>query len=175
MPDNRSSVRLAYADPPYPGQALKRYGDHPDYAGEVDHRALIERLSDEYDGWALSTSAAALQQVLAVCPSGVRIGIWYRSNSEHPGNRGTWWWSWEPMILSAARPPLFPTRDMLSHHKEQGFLGSTLIGQKPWPVCEWMFALLGAHPDDEFDDLFPGSGAVTRAWERWRSELRLAA
>jgi hypothetical protein len=31
------AVKIAYADPPYPGQAKKHYGDHPDYAGEVDH------------------------------------------------------------------------------------------------------------------------------------------
>lgn len=50
-------LRLAYADPPYPGNA-RLYRDHPDYGGEVDHAALIERLS-AYDGWALSTSAEA--------------------------------------------------------------------------------------------------------------------
>jgi hypothetical protein len=37
-------VRLAYADPPYPGRA-HLYADHPDYAGEVDHRELISRLA----------------------------------------------------------------------------------------------------------------------------------
>jgi len=51
-------LRLAYADPPYPGKAYL-YRDHPDYGGEVDHAELIERLA-AYDGWALSTSAAAL-------------------------------------------------------------------------------------------------------------------
>ena len=29
-------LRLAYADPPYPGKAWL-YRGHPDYAGEVDH------------------------------------------------------------------------------------------------------------------------------------------
>jgi hypothetical protein len=61
----------ANADPPYPGKAFY-YRDHPDYAGEVDHAALIARLST-YDGWALSTSAAALPAVLALCPPGVRV------------------------------------------------------------------------------------------------------
>jgi len=41
-------LRLAYADPPYPGKAWL-YRDHPDYGGEVDHAALIERLAG-YDG-----------------------------------------------------------------------------------------------------------------------------
>lgn len=30
-------LRVTVADPPYPGQSKKHYGDHPDYAGEVDH------------------------------------------------------------------------------------------------------------------------------------------
>jgi hypothetical protein len=31
-------LRLAYADPPYPGK-VRLYRDHPDYGGEVDHAA----------------------------------------------------------------------------------------------------------------------------------------
>src|SRR5215469_14724065 len=97
-------MRFAYADPPYPGQAKRWYGDHPDYAGEVDHGELIARLERDYpDGWALSTSAPALQDVLALCPPGVRVGIWYRPNSEPPGNRGRWHWSWEPVIICRGR------------------------------------------------------------------------
>jgi hypothetical protein len=38
-------MRLAYADPPYPGKA-ELYADHPDYAGEVDYEALITRLCE---------------------------------------------------------------------------------------------------------------------------------
>lgn len=37
--------RIAYADPPYPGMSRRYYGDHPDYAGEVDHEQLIASLS----------------------------------------------------------------------------------------------------------------------------------
>jgi hypothetical protein len=32
---------MAYADPPYIGQSKKHYGDHEDYAGEVDHGELV--------------------------------------------------------------------------------------------------------------------------------------
>ena len=42
-------MRIAYADPPYPGCA-HLYADHPDYAGEVDHADLLARLNAEYDG-----------------------------------------------------------------------------------------------------------------------------
>ena len=47
---DRPLIRIGYADPPYPGCA-HLYKDHPDYAGEVDHAALVERLRSEYDGW----------------------------------------------------------------------------------------------------------------------------
>ena len=39
-----------------------------------------------------------------------------------------------------------------------------MIGAKPPAVCRWIFGLLGAGPQDTLDDLFPGSGAVSRAW-----------
>lgn len=49
-------MKLGYADPPYIGCA-HLYSDHPDYAGEVDHAALIQRLEAEFDGWVLHASA----------------------------------------------------------------------------------------------------------------------
>ena len=42
-------MRIAYADPPYPGCA-HLYEGHPDYAGEVDHADLCRRLETEFDG-----------------------------------------------------------------------------------------------------------------------------
>lgn len=38
---------------------------------------------------------------------------------------------------------------------------------KPPQFSAWMFAQLGALPGDELVDLFPGSGAVTDAWQRY--------
>src|SRR5262249_44825335 len=37
-------------------------------------------------------------------------------------------------------------------------------GAKPAAVCRWIFALLGAGPGATLESLFPGSGAVGRAW-----------
>ena len=59
----RIGARVAYADPPYPGCA-HLYRGHADYAGEVDHKELIDRLEAEYDGWILHTSSVALGHVL---------------------------------------------------------------------------------------------------------------
>ncbi|WP_436528590.1 hypothetical protein [Actinoplanes sp. HUAS TT8] len=159
-------LRLAYADPPYPGNS-RLYRSHRDYGGEVDHAALINQLSG-FDGWALSTSAAALPAVLALCPPGVRVAAW------HKGERPTasrWPLSaWEPVIYSGGRqqPSTGPARrvDSLVHGvAAMTTLPGRIIGAKPAAFCRWMFDLLGAAPGDTLDDLFPGSGAVARAWD----------
>jgi len=74
-------LRLAYADPPYPGKA-RLYRGHPDYRGEVDHAALIGRLAG-HDGWALSTSAEALPAVLTLSPPRVRVAARHRGERPH--------------------------------------------------------------------------------------------
>ena len=158
-------MRLAYADPPYPGRA-HLYRDHPDFAGEVDHAALIIDLQS-YDGWALSTSAAALRDLLPMCPPEVRVLAWVK----HTVNV-----AWEPVLVRSGRP-VRHLRDWI-HVEPEAFQwrpkpDSYVIGQKPRPFCEWMFAWLGAEPDDTLDDLFPGSGAVSEAWEQWRQRPSL--
>lgn len=97
-------LHLVYADPPYPGLSARYYRDHPDYAGEVDHAALISELAG-YDGWALSTSADALQEVLALCPPGVRVAAWHRGARPHRDAQGPLT-GWEPVIYAGGRPRL---------------------------------------------------------------------
>ena len=162
------SMRLAYADPPYPGKA-EFYVDHPDYAGEVDHEALIDNLQG-YDGWALSTGSWALQDVLGICPRGVRVLVW----TKHSIAR-----SWEPVIVSPARNDQHQRRlrDWIRVEPEyfqwRPKPESYVIGQKPEPFCLWLFNWLGARPGDTLDDLYPGSGAVSAAWEKWSRQLSL--
>lgn len=81
-------MRLAYADPPYPGLARRYYGREPTYAGEVDHAALIASLEASYDGWALSTSARALRDLLPLCPPEARVCSWTKPGGVPPGTRG---------------------------------------------------------------------------------------
>ena len=50
-----------------------------------------------------------------------------------------------------------------------------LTGAKPEKVCHWAFEVVGAHPDDQLVDLFPGTGAVTEAWRTWRGLFTLPA
>jgi hypothetical protein len=160
--------RLAYADPPYPGTAKRCYGDQPDFGGEVDHRELLSLLQG-YDGWALSTSAKALPQVLAltreVCPDrDVRTAPWVKPGGVSRKTRGPHN-VWEPLIYSPVRLRRPGVRDWLRAHPARG--GGTLIGRKPIKFVMWMFQLLGASHVDAFDDLYPGSGVVGRCWQQF--------
>jgi hypothetical protein len=170
-------MRYAYADPPYPGQSKRHYGDHADYAGEVDHAALVDQLRS-YDGWALSTSSTALREVWNLCPE-ARLAVWTKPFAAFKNQRITF--AWEPVLYVArigkaenvghfvrdwvaAMPPIFTGRNI-----------DGTKGQKPDEFCLWLFDLLGLRHDDDLDDLFPGSGAVGLAWERWRRQVRIVA
>jgi hypothetical protein len=166
-------LKIGYADPPYPGQSAKHYADHPDYAGEVDHKDLIACLQANYHGWVLHTSSTTLQHVLALCPNDVRVMAWVKPFAAFKRNVSVAY-AWEPVIVSAARKPVVSKRMVYRDWVSESItLKRDLTGAKPEAVCRWAFEVVGAHPDDELDDIFPGSGAVTRAWDAWRSELRL--
>ena len=91
-------MRIAYADPPYIGQAKKHYG--PD-AKEVNHRTLIGHL-EEFDGWALSCSSPSLREILPLCPDDVRIGAWVKPFCAFKkGVRPAY--AWEPVIYKGGR------------------------------------------------------------------------
>ncbi|MGL5856982.1 MAG: hypothetical protein ACRC35_00975 [Angustibacter sp.] len=172
-------LRIGYADPPYPGRARRYYAGHRDYAGEVDHAELVASLAAGYDAWALSTSADALQDVLGLCPAGVRVAAWVKGPRANREARSALS-SWEPVIYTGARPtptrpdPLTsPTssvsrRDSLVHGPGPRRTDpDRVVGAKPAAFARWLFELLGAQPGDEFVDVFPGSGGITRAWEAY--------
>lgn len=156
-------MRMCYADPPYPGMA-RRYAGHPDYAGEVDHAALIAQLEADYpDGWALSTASTTLRMVLGLCPPDVRIGAWVKPfASFKPGvNPG---YAWEPVIFHGGRRLDRNEPTLRDYVAVPVTLRRGLVGAKPEAFCFWVFAFLGLRRGDELVDLFPGSGAVARAW-----------
>jgi hypothetical protein len=165
-------MRLAYADPPYPGNAEKVYGEHPDFAGEVDHVDLIGRLVG-YDGWALSTSARALRELLPLCPAEVRVLAWIKHTVDV---------AWEPVLVRSARPVRdhrVYLRDWIrvepDAYQWRAQPAGYVTGQKPAPFCRWLFQWLGAQPggDDTLDDLYPGSGQVSRVWQAWNEQPEL--
>ena len=166
-------MKFAYADPPYPGQSAKHYADHPDYAGEVDHAELIERMERDYDAWVLHTGSVNLAEVLPLCPPGRRVMAWCKSFAAFKRNVKVAY-AWEPVIVKFARPA---TPNRISEMTYRDFivepitLKRGLTGAKPERVCWWVFEMAGLEPDDGIDDLYPGSGAVTRAHDSWTRRL----
>lgn len=159
-------MRIAYADPPYPGQARRHYSHDPRCA-EVDHAALLLEL-DEYDGWALSSGAdlAALQYVVPLLPTGTRVAAWVKPFAVFkPGVNPAF--AWEPVFFKPARrrgKHLPTVRDWLACNCS---MGVGLAGAKPPPFSFWLFEILGAECGDTFNDMFPGTGRVTDAWRAW--------
>lgn len=177
--DQLTPLRLAYADPPYPGNSARYYRHHPDYAGEVDHQALIRYLAENFNGWALSTAASSLPEILPMCPPGIRVAAWVRGARHGRGRR----WpaaAWEPVIyqpgrtMTAARLINGSTRDpvdVLVHNARPRTTDPRrVIGAKPAAFAGWIFHLLGATPADDFHDVFPGSGGMSRAWSIWTGD-----
>lgn len=170
-------LRVAYADPPYPGKA-HLYRDHRDYAGEVDHRALLQRLA-LYDGWALSTSSAALPRV---CHLALELGLhpsvasWHRGPRVVPAAHPLH--AWEPVLYVPARAWALDSGriDTLEHVARPRYSDPDhVVGSKPSAFSHWVFALLGALPGDELHDLFPGSGGVARAWADYEEAATIRA
>lgn len=166
-------MRFAIADPPYPGMA-HLYKNHKDYAGEVDHAALIEQLVADYpDGWTLSTHTNALRFLIPLTPPTTRVLAWCRTDAT-PLKGVFPVYAWEPVLLSGGRRGLYE-KDFCAvpaffDGNEQR---AKLKGRKPPAFCFWLFRCLGARLGDEVVDLFPGSGAIGNAWETYQRQAPL--
>jgi hypothetical protein len=95
-------------------------------------------------------------------------------------------YAWEPVIVKAGRKPVVTGREVmrdwlvvrtedcsreeLDDIAESITLQRGLSGAKPERLCHWLFEVMGMNPDDDLDDLFLGSGAVSRAWDSWQTE-----
>jgi hypothetical protein len=163
--------RVAYADPPYVGQARRHYSADPNCA-EVNHAVLIGTLCRDFDAWALSASSPSLRLLLPLCPPEARVMAWVKPFASFKrGVRVAY--AWEPVIVYGAPNGggrgVSTVRDWVSANIT---LKRGVSGAKPDAFCLWLFEVLDLRPDDEFCDVFPGSGAVTRAWEGWRSATR---
>ena len=166
-------MKVAYADPPYLG-CSHFYPEHQ----EIDHNKLIEDLVWNYEIWALSCSSPSLGILLnhyllkGRTKSGVvRVAAWVKPFCSFKPNVNPGY-AWEPVIFSTKRTRFTreqPTiRDWVSANIT---LKRGMKGVKPIGFCYWLFELLGMQPEDDFVDLYPGTGAVTRAWEKWRTKL----
>lgn len=168
-------MRFAYADPPYPGKS-GLYRDQSSYAGEVDHVELIERLERDYpDGYALSTGAYALRDLLPLLPPypATRICPWVKPHNPARATRGIHN-CWEPLLVVRGRQEPPGRRDWLKAHAARH--GGDLIGRKPLAFAAFLFEMLGADPaTDTLEDLYPGTGIIGQAWTNLQREVSRAA
>lgn len=151
---------------PYGAAAPAAADDHPDAAAWDDpatHRALLARLLDEFDGWAIASSWDGPHTVYAPLPVGARVLVWHKPNGTPSGHRiqsryetvivypptsrrGAAAGLTVPDVLSLAAPAV-------------GFAGA-----KPFGWTRWVLDALGYDQHtDVVVDVFPGSGAVARA------------
>jgi hypothetical protein len=163
-------VKAAYADPPYLGCGQKHYGalheDAADYDDPATHRILIEQLCDEFDTWALSLHEPSLRTILPMCPPDIRVASWVKPFAAFKANV-TRAWTWEPVIFRFSRDRTRKQDTWRDHISEPIAMRRGFPGAKPDKVCFWIFEGLNLEPEDDFHDLFYGSGAVTEAWRKW--------
>ena len=75
--------------------------------------------------------------------------------------------AWEPIIVRGGRKRgrgKSTVRDWVSCNIT---IGRGLAGAKPEEFCHWLFEVLGAEPGDALEDLYPGTGAVTKSWNTY--------
>ena len=162
----QNPMKFAYADPPYVGQAKRHYGE-----GEVDHEELIAKLVREFpDGWALSCSSPSLQYLLTLCPDDVRVMAWVKPFCSFKPNVNPAY-AWEPVIVRGGRKYTREDETVRDWVSANITLQRGVHGAKPQAFCIWIFKILNIQPTDEFHDLYPGSGAVTHAWDRYQMVL----
>lgn len=177
-------MRFAYSDQPYFGMCGSYDHDHGDgYANGIPqgcwddadtHANLVAYLCDEFDGWAMSLTTPSLKTLLPLCPDDARVAAWVKPfASFKPGvNPG---YCWEPVIFWHPRTKRDRTERTVRDYFSTGItLQRGFFGAKPEPFVWWLLDLLGVRRgEDEFVDLFAGSGAVGRAYDAWVAQPEL--
>jgi hypothetical protein len=149
----------------------KKHYSHDPRCAEVDHQELIERLN-QYDAWALSLSSPTLKIILPMCPADVRVMAWVKPFASFKPNVNPAY-SWEPVIVRGGRKRDRKEKTVRDWVSANITLKKGLSGAKPEAFCFWLFTVLGMLPNDQFDDLFPGTGIVSQCWERSKQSLAL--
>ena len=160
--------RFAYADPPYLGCSVY-YADHPQaemWDDAQSHIDLVNKMDDEYDGWALSLSSSSLREILPFTPERTRTAAWVKPFAVfRPNNDPAY--CWEPLLFKTLRKWSKDQPTCRDYVSAKITLQKGVIGAKPKEFALWLFTLLGATPDDDFTDLFPGTGGVSAVWQSY--------
>ncbi len=106
-----------------------------------------------------------------MCPPQARVGAWVKpfcafKKGVNPA------YAWEAVIFVSTgrkgRGQVKTVRDWVSANIT---LQKGVVGAKPPEFCGWLFELLGMNTEDTLEDLFPGTGIVTKCWNIWRENL----
>ena len=160
-------MKFAYADPPYMGQAKKHYGSD----AEVNHLELLRDMNEDFpDGWALSCSNPSLFQIIPMINeldiTGCRIGIWIKPFCSFKPNVNPAY-AWEPIIFKGGRKRGRDIPTLRDWESCNITLKRGLSGVKPDKICYWIFDWWNVKANDQIIDLFPGSGAVSIAFDKY--------
>jgi hypothetical protein len=175
-------MRLAIADPPYLGRAVRWYGqggcgdgggfgqadNHKEAAKWDDPQAhidLVKNLEANYDGWCIAMSVHSLSTYLSVVETdsrnGIRVAVWHKPSSYPSGSRIAN--VWEPVVVRVPRQRRgrssgLNINDVFTASPQ----GVGFVGAKPPAWTRWVLDLMGYDPEsDTVDDLFAGSGSVS--------------
>src|SRR5690606_23535092 len=160
--------------------AARLYGD-PTYDSLDAHRHLLRRMEMEYDAWAYSLHQPSLYLIQRVLEEDLglhqlsgdyRVMAWVKPWCSFKPGVGVAY-AWEPVIVRGGRRRTRRQDTVRERVAANVTLRRGLAGAKPEQFFYWLFEVLNLRPDDEFHDLFPGTGAATKAWERWRRQARL--
>ena len=181
-------AKFAIADPPYYGRARRWYGsggcgvghgigqadNHPEahiWDEPEAHLEMLANLKANYDGFAIATSVMGLNVYLREIDlkqgSGYRMAIWHKPISSPSGSRIRN--AYEPVLIYVPKD----RRGYKSHARIDDIRSINIepigfIGAKPKAWVWWVLDLMGVNKNEQVDDLFYGSGAVTKAVEEWR-------
>lgn len=173
----RSRARRWYGDGTRPRD--ERPADFHADAGDWDdpetHFALLERLMDEFDSWAIATSKDRLD-AYSPLPVGHELMFWHKPTAVRGSNRVMHTTELVIVYNHHKRRARLPggygqVPDVLSATAPQGFAGA-----KPEKWTHWVLDAMTYDPDtDTVTDLFPGSGRVSAAIATYGAQPSLLA
>lgn len=184
-------MKFAIADPPYLGRAKRWYGvggigkgygigqadQHPEaekWDKPESHKNLIKHLDQNYDGFAIALTNHSLDIYLSEIKIGTatlyRVMAWVKPMSAPSANRIRN--AWEPVIIKTPeiRKGYTTKFARINDYLIESPPRNGFKGQKPKKWTYWVLDAMGVDKDDEIEDLFIGSGAVTQAINDYKKE-----
>ena len=98
----------------------------------------------------------------------IRVAAWVKPFASFKPNVNPAY-AWEPVIFRIKQQRLGrKNKTVRDWVKANITIKKGLVGAKPPEFCFWLFDLLQLQLDDEFLDLYPGTGIVTKCYQIWR-------